>query len=59
MTELLEWLYFFIADVQTGLGPFLPAYLSASGCCCVAVVEDSETRNLIPLSELSSEKAWE
>lgn len=23
--------YFFIADVQTGLGPFLAAYLSASG----------------------------
>jgi MFS family permease len=27
----LEWLNFFIADVQTGLGPFLAAYLSASG----------------------------
>lgn len=27
----LEWLYFFIADVQTGLGPLLAAYLSASG----------------------------
>jgi MFS family permease len=29
--KALEWLYFFIADVQTGLGPFLAAYLSASG----------------------------
>lgn len=27
----LEWLNFFLADVQTGLGPFLAAYLSASG----------------------------
>jgi MFS family permease len=27
----LEWLNFFIADVQTGLGPFLAAYLSANG----------------------------
>jgi len=26
----LEWLYFFIADVETGLGPFLAAFLSAS-----------------------------
>jgi Major Facilitator Superfamily len=27
----LEWLNFFLADVQTGLGPFLAAYLSTSG----------------------------
>ena len=27
----LEWLNFFLADVQTGLGPFLAAYLAASG----------------------------
>lgn len=26
----LEWLNFFVADVQTGLGPFLAAYLAAS-----------------------------
>lgn len=27
----LEWLNFFLADVQTGLGPFLAAYLAANG----------------------------
>src|ERR1700722_15967878 len=27
----VEWLNFFLADVQTGLGPFLSAYLAASG----------------------------
>jgi len=27
----LEWLNFFIADVQTGMGPFLAAYLASSG----------------------------
>lgn len=27
----LEWLNFFVADVQTGLGPFLAAYLASSG----------------------------
>jgi len=27
----LNWLNFFLADVQTGLGPFLAAYLAASG----------------------------
>jgi MFS family permease len=27
----LEWLNFFVADVQTGLGPFLAAYLAANG----------------------------
>jgi predicted MFS family arabinose efflux permease len=27
----LRWLNFFVADVQTGLGPFLAAYLAASG----------------------------
>lgn len=27
----LEWLSFFLADVQTGLGPFLAAYLASSG----------------------------
>jgi MFS family permease len=27
----LEWLNFFIADVQTGLGPFLAAFLFAQG----------------------------
>jgi MFS family permease len=27
----LEWLNFFLADVMTGLGPFLAAYLAASG----------------------------
>jgi MFS family permease len=27
----IEWLAFFLADVQTGLGPFLAAYLAASG----------------------------
>jgi MFS family permease len=27
----LEWLNFFLADVQTGVGPFLAAYLAASG----------------------------
>jgi MFS family permease len=27
----LEWLNFFLADVQTGLGPFLAAYLGSSG----------------------------
>ena len=27
----LEWFNFFLADVQTGLGPFLAAYLAASG----------------------------
>jgi MFS family permease len=27
----IEWLNFFVADVQTGLGPFLAAYLAASG----------------------------
>src|ERR1700760_981371 len=30
-TRAIEWLYFFLADVQTGLGPFLAAYLAASG----------------------------
>ena len=27
----VEWLNFFLADVQTGLGPFLAAYLASSG----------------------------
>jgi MFS family permease len=27
----IEWLNFFLADVQTGFGPFLAAYLAASG----------------------------
>jgi MFS family permease len=27
----LEWLNFFVADVQTGVGPFLAAYLAARG----------------------------
>jgi len=27
----VQWLNFFIADVQTGLGPFLAAYLASSG----------------------------
>ena len=27
----IEWLTFFLADVQTGLGPFLAAYLAANG----------------------------
>src|ERR1700742_228940 len=27
----VEWLNFFVADVQTGLGPFLAAYLASSG----------------------------
>jgi MFS family permease len=27
----VEWLNFFLADVQTGLGPFLAAYLTANG----------------------------
>lgn len=27
----VEWANFFLADVQTGLGPFLAAYLAASG----------------------------
>jgi predicted MFS family arabinose efflux permease len=27
----VEWLTFFLADVQTGLGPFLAAYLASSG----------------------------
>ncbi|WP_348263985.1 MFS transporter [Telmatobacter sp. DSM 110680] len=27
----VEWLNFFLADVQTGLGPFLAAYLAAGG----------------------------
>jgi MFS family permease len=27
----LEWLNFFVADVQAGLGPFLAAYLASSG----------------------------
>jgi MFS family permease len=27
----LEWLNFFVADVQAGLGPFLAAYLAANG----------------------------
>ena len=27
----LEWLNFFLADVQAGLGPFLAAYLASSG----------------------------
>jgi MFS family permease len=27
----VQWLNFFLADVQTGLGPFLAAYLAASG----------------------------
>jgi hypothetical protein len=29
--RLVEWLNFFLADVQTGLGPFLAAYLASSG----------------------------
>jgi MFS family permease len=29
--RFLEWLNFFIADVQTGLGPFVAAYLASSG----------------------------
>src|SRR5258705_2554346 len=29
--QSLEWLNFFLADVQTGLGPFLAAYLASSG----------------------------
>jgi MFS family permease len=27
----LAWLFFFLADIQTGVGPFLAAYLAASG----------------------------
>src|SRR6202451_23041 len=27
----VEWLNFFLADVQTGLGPFLAAYLASRG----------------------------
>lgn len=27
----LEWLNFFVADVQTGIGPFLAAYLASNG----------------------------
>src|ERR1700760_4812995 len=27
----LEWLNFFVADVQTGLGPFIAAYLASAG----------------------------
>src|ERR1700744_6509933 len=27
----IQWLNFFLADVQTGLGPFLAAYLASSG----------------------------
>jgi len=27
----LQWLNFFVADVQTGLGPFIAAYLASSG----------------------------
>ncbi len=27
----LAWLNFFLADVQTGLGPFIAAYLASSG----------------------------
>jgi MFS family permease len=27
----VEWLNFFLADVQTGLGPFLAAYLASNG----------------------------
>jgi predicted MFS family arabinose efflux permease len=30
-TRAIEWLNFFLADIQTGLGPFLDAYLAASG----------------------------
>lgn len=29
--KAVEWLNFFLADVQTGLGPFLAAYLAAGG----------------------------
>jgi len=29
--QAVQWLSFFLADVQTGLGPFLAAYLAASG----------------------------
>ena len=29
--QAVEWLNFFLADVQTGLGPFLAAYLASSG----------------------------
>jgi MFS family permease len=29
--QSIEWLNFFLADVQTGLGPFLAAYLASSG----------------------------
>src|SRR5258707_8438224 len=29
--QSLEWLNFFLADIQTGLGPFLAAYLASSG----------------------------
>jgi MFS family permease len=29
--HFLEWLNFFLADVQTGLGPFVAAYLASSG----------------------------
>lgn len=29
--RLIEWLNFFLADVQTGLGPFLAAYLASGG----------------------------
>src|SRR5580693_3180334 len=28
----IQWPNFFLADVQTGLGPFLAAYLTASAC---------------------------
>lgn len=27
----LEWLNFFLADIQTGVGPFLAAYLATTG----------------------------
>jgi MFS family permease len=30
-TRAIEWLNFFLADVQTGLGPFVAAYLASSG----------------------------
>ncbi len=33
----IEWLNFYLADVQTGLGPFLAAYLAASGWAAASV----------------------
>ncbi len=46
----LRWLNFFVADVQTGLGPFLAAYLAGSGWQPARVGAFLTASGLIPVA---------